>query len=91
MFSCFLTETRLSVDDTSSGDASPDETLVGDVNFNNKIDMVDYILLKRTYFRTYKFNDAQNKAGDINKNGEIDMTDYILIKRIYFGTYNIKK
>ncbi len=62
----------------------------GDINGNNKIDMTDYILLKRAYFGTYKFNETQNIAGDINKNNKIDMTDYILLKRAYFGTYTIK-
>ena len=63
---------------------------LGDINANGKIDMTDYILLKRAYFGTYKFTEEQNKVGDINKNNKIDMTDYILLKRVYFGTYTIK-
>ena len=63
----------------------------GDVNKNGKIDMTDYILLKRAYFGTYKFTEIQNLAGDINQNNKIDMTDYILLKRVYFGTYTIKQ
>ena len=74
--------------------AEPQETesqiVLGDINDNDKIDMTDYILLKRAYFGTFKFNDEQNKAGDINKNNKIDMTDYILLKRVYFGTFTIK-
>lgn len=62
---------------------------LGDINGNDKIDMTDYILLKRAYFGTYTFDEKQNIAGDINKNGKIDMTDYILLKRVYFGTYKI--
>ncbi len=62
----------------------------GDINANDKIDMTDYILLKRAYFGTYTFTEEQNKIGDINKNNKIDMTDYILLKRVYFGTYTIK-
>ncbi len=64
--------------------------ILGDVNKNGKIDMTDYILLKRAYFGTFTFDEYQNKAGDINKNDKIDMTDYILLKRVYFGTYTIK-
>ncbi len=65
------------------------EYTLGDINDNGKIDMTDYILLKRAYFGTYKFTEAQNKVGDINKNNKIDMTDYILLKRVYFGTYKL--
>ena len=61
----------------------------GDINGNSKIDMTDYILLKRAYFGTYGFSARQNDQGDINDNGKIDMTDYILLKRMYFGTYKI--
>ncbi len=67
-----------------------DSFMLGDVNKNSKIDMTDYILLKRAYFGTYTFDADQNKRGDINKNDKIDMTDYILLKRVYFGTYTIK-
>ncbi len=64
-------------------------TSVGDINDNGKIDMTDYILLKRAYFGTYDLTEIQNRCGDINGNDKIDMTDYILLKRIYFGTYSI--
>ena len=63
---------------------------LGDINDNGKIDMTDYILLKRAYFGTYNFTETQKKVGDINGNQKIDMTDYILVKRMYFGTYKIK-
>ena len=63
--------------------------MIGDINDNKKIDMTDYILLKRAYFGTYKFTEIQNQVGDINANEKIDMTDYILLKRAYFGTYTI--
>ncbi len=61
----------------------------GDVNQNGGIDMTDYILVKRAYFGTYKFNNEQISLGDCNENGSIDMTDYILLKRAYFGTYDL--
>ncbi len=67
-----------------------EDGMLGDVNDNDKIDMTDYILLKRAYFGTYDFDETQNVRGDINKNEKIDMTDYILLKRVYFGTYTIQ-
>ncbi len=68
-----------------------DDWMLGDVNMNGKIDMTDYILLKRAYFGTYDLNEEQEKRGDCNQNGKIDMTDYILLKRAYFGTYVVEK
>ena len=65
--------------------------MLGDVNNNGKIDMTDYILLKRNYFGTFEFDEAQFKRGDCNQNDKIDMTDYILLKRAYFGTYTLVK
>ncbi len=67
------------------------EFMLGDVNQNSKIDMTDYILLKRNYFGTYDFDEVKTARGDCNQNGQIDMTDYILLKRAYFGTYTLEK
>ena len=49
---------------------------------------MDYVLLKRAYFGTYKLKDEA--VGDINGNGSIDSMDYVFLKRAYFGTYFIK-
>lgn len=63
----------------------------GDVNGNglDLVEPMDYVLLKRFYFGTYRLDEHQQKMGDINGNGEIDSMDYILLKRAYFGTYEI--
>ena len=60
----------------------------GDVNENGEIDSMDYVLLKRAYFGTYKLKDIA--IGDINDNKEIDSMDYVYLRRAYFGTYKIK-
>ena len=65
----------------------PDE-VTGDINGNGEIDSMDYVLLKRAYFGTYKLKDIA--IGDINGNGEIDSMDYVYLRRAYFGTYVIK-
>ena len=62
--------------------------LLGDINNNGTIDSMDYVLLKRAYFGTYKLKDVA--IGDINKNGTIDSMDYVYLRRAYFGTYVIK-
>ena len=61
---------------------------LGDINNNGTIDSMDYVLLKRAYFGTYKLKDIA--VGDINKNGTIDSMDYVYLRRAYFGTYMIK-
>lgn len=67
---------------------SSEKSALGDINGNGKIDSMDYVLLKRTYFGTYKL--AVISVGDINLNGKIDSMDYVFLKRAYFGTYEIK-
>ena len=60
----------------------------GDINGNKEIDSMDYVLLKRAYFGTYKLSDIS--VGDLNSSGKIDSMDYVFLKRAYFGTYVIK-
>ena len=71
-------------------DPEPEDpkAIKGDVNDNGNIDSMDYILLKRAYFGTYKLDDIA--VGDINDNDEIDSMDYVYLRRAYFGTYVIK-
>ncbi len=65
--------------------------LRGDINANGKIDMTDYILLKRVYFGTFDLTDEELGFADVNANGKVDMTDYILLKRVYFETFTISE
>ena len=70
---------------------TPDsEFMVGDVNDSKEIDSMDYVLVKRAYFGTFEFNEAQLKAADVNASGDIDSMDYVLIKRAYFGTFSFQ-
>ncbi len=59
----------------------------GDINGKDGIDSMDYVLLKRAYFGTYKLSDI--RIGDINDNEIIDSMDYVYLRRAYFGTYVI--
>ena len=63
--------------------------MLGDINDNGIIDSMDYVLLKRAYFGTYKIPEEIFWRGDINGNGIIDSMDYVLLKRAYFGTYKL--
>ncbi len=64
--------------------------MLGDVNGNGKIDVMDYIQLKRAYFGTFAFDEEQSKRADLTENSEIDAMEYINLKRAYFGTYTIQ-
>lgn len=79
-------------DNDNSGDNNDDNdnssSQKGDINGNNSIDSMDYVLLKRAYFGTYKLSDIS--VGDINGSGLIDSMDYVFLKRAYFGTYKLK-
>ncbi len=61
-------------------------TIKGDLNGNDTVDSVDYVLLKRVYFGTYS---VDIQTGDLNNNSDIDAVDYTLLKRVYFGTYAV--
>ena len=63
---------------------------LGDVNQDGKIDSLDYLLVKRSCFKTYELEDVERVCADIDKNGTIDSADYLLIKRICFNTYTIE-
>ncbi len=67
---------------------NPTTAKKGDINGNGTIDSMDYVLLKRAYFGTYKLSNIS--VGDINNNGSIDSMDYVYLRRAYFGTYVIK-
>jgi glycerophosphoryl diester phosphodiesterase len=74
--------------DPDDKDPVEPDLMKGDVNENGEIDSMDYVLLKRAYFGTYKLKDIA--IGDINDNKEIDSMDYVYLRRAYFGTYKIK-
>ena len=63
---------------------------LGDVNQDGKIDSLDYLLVKRSCFKTYELEDVERVCADIDKNGTIDSADYLLIKRVCFNTYTIE-
>ncbi|MBR6784321.1 MAG: DUF4855 domain-containing protein [Clostridia bacterium] len=64
--------------------------LLGDVNDDGAINQYDYILVKRSYFGTYKLSLSETVRADVNKDNEVNQYDYILISRHYFGTYKIQ-
>ncbi len=76
--------------DKDEDDEKDDEVMLGDVNDSKEIDSMDYVIIKRAYFGTFKLSADQEKRGDVNKSGDIDSMDYVLIKRAYFGTFKFQ-
>ena len=62
--------------------------LAGDVNRNGRLDIGDYILIKRCVMGTYSPDTAQSISADVSANDKADSGDYILLKR-YFLEDNI--
>ena len=62
----------------------------GDVNAHGKVDSLDYLLVKRACFGTYKLSDDEFARADINGDNKLDSSDYLLVKRIAFGTYKVQ-
>lgn len=77
----------LTVDGTTIDDAVV--CLAGDVNSNGRLDVGDYLMVRRAYFGSYKPSGVCAAAADLNGNGKIDSMDYSLLKR-YFHTSAIK-
>ena len=64
------------------GDASYTK---GDMNYNNRIDLKDIILLIKKYLGTDHASDLDITIGDMNNNGKLDLKDIIILIRTYLG------
>ncbi|MBQ4316975.1 MAG: dockerin type I repeat-containing protein, partial [Clostridia bacterium] len=77
--------------DEPQPEPDPEPTyMLGDVNDDEKVDSVDYLLVKRACFKTYELNEDEFKRADVNADTVMDSTDYLLVKRIAFGTYTVE-
>lgn len=56
--------------------------VIGDVNGNGEIDIIDYIRIMKDIMETQELKGVYKLAADVNDNGEIDIIDYIRIKKI---------
>ena len=69
------------------GDVEFEQELVrGDANCDGKLNVADYVLVKRHVLRTFDLSEKGFKAADVNGDGKINAIDYVLIKRVYMGT-----
>ena len=73
-------------------ESAPKPTILyGDVSGDNRIAMIDYVLLKRFVMGTSRLTDAQLLSADVNRDGKVGMADYVLLKRHVMGTFTIKQ
>ncbi len=59
--------------------------MLGDINGNKKIDLVDALYVVQYYNKVRYFTDDQKTAADVNKNGTVDLVDALLIMQYYNG------
>lgn len=59
----------------------------GDMNGDNKVNILDYLLLKRyiNHTNVKSLSDSNLKAADVNGDGNVDSSDYILLKDYLIG------
>lgn len=62
---------------------------LGDLSGNGKIDVTDYMMLKRAVLGTLNLSEQQREVADINGDGKVNSVDYIFVKRAVLGTYVI--
>lgn len=56
--------------------------IIGDVNGNGKIDIIDYIRIMKDIMNTEKLLGVYALSADVNNNNKIDIIDYIRIMKI---------
>lgn len=59
-----------------------DISILGDVNGDGSIDIIDYIRIMKDIINDKKLSGVYRLAADMNKNNEIDIIDYIRVMRI---------
>ncbi len=59
-------------------------TVIGDLNGDNRVDSLDIVLIRREILSTYA-NNSVNKLADIDGDGEIKINDLVLITDFVLG------
>ncbi len=61
----------------------------GDTDGNGSVDVMDYLLVKRSFFKTYSPSKAQIYAMTLTQKGVLTAYDYLYLKRHVFGSLDI--
>jgi len=65
------------------------EFMLGDVNGDGKIDILDAILLQSIWLGDVEPSPLQEIAADVNKDGNLDANDLLLLMRYIVGGYGV--
>lgn len=66
-------------------DDKPSQNRIGDVNGDQKVTSIDYILVRNHILNISLLNGTSLVAGDVNKDGKVSSIDYILIRNDILG------
>ena len=77
-------ETQVDIEITNIDKTLP-EIMIGDINQDGRIDITDFLMLKRHLVAGNKINwiltEDSLEAADMNENGIVDITDMLMLKR----------
>ena len=69
------------------GESASSATVIvlGDINGNGRVDIGDYLMIRRHLLDTYTLDDTELAAADVISDGEVTTSDYIAVKRYFLG------
>lgn len=68
------------------GSGQTDQTVYGDINGDETINIVDLVLVAKAIAGTEEFDEDQVLAADVNGDGVVNIVDYVLIAKRIAGT-----
>ena len=77
------TTCAVSITGTSSGEEQ--QPLLGDVNADKKIDLVDAVYILQNYNQVREFTAVQETTADVTKDGTVNLVDALMIMKYFNG------
>ncbi len=65
--------------------------IFGDVNSDGKIDLIDYVYMKKYLWGSVNLTEAQVYTLDVNHSGAVDLIDRVYLKKFTWGTIDISQ
>lgn len=79
------TGTSCAVSITGDGSGEEQQPVLGDVNADKKIDLVDAVYILQNYNQVREFTKVQETAADVDKNGAVNLLDALMIMKRFNG------
>lgn len=67
------------------GSGSEQQPVLGDVNADKNIDLVDAVYILQNYNQVREFTKIQETAADVDKNGTVNLLDALMIMKFFNG------